>query len=86
MYKVNINKIRDVIVQLIIRPKIIREYDKHVTCVFVNNDDYSVLIFDLTDERVIITYDNGEQERVLISDIEYMNIVISDFASRNTTS
>lgn len=86
MYKVNINKIRDVIVQLIIRPTMIKEYDKHVTCTFVNKDDCSILIFDFTDERVIIAYDNGEQERVLITDIEYMNIVISYFASRNDLS
>ena len=85
MYKITINRIRDIIVQLVPMPTMIKEYDKHVSCFYIFHKNY--IIFDFTEQHVSITYfQDGEffkdAEIIPIYDIEYMNIVISDFASR----
>lgn len=85
MYKININKIRALIVQLTIKPSNIKEYDTHVDCIY--NDD---LILTIDNNKVIIinkTNSYDDIEVVKITDLEYMNIVISDYyESRKTTS
>ena len=85
MYKMNVNKIRNIIVQLAKMPDIIYEYDKYIICKYVFQD-YTI-IFKFTDEHVFITYLlNGNtyinDEIISLYDTEYMNIVISEYASR----
>lgn len=85
MYKMNVNKIRNIIVQLDKMPDIIYEYDKYIICKYVFQD-YTI-IFKFTDEHVFITYlFNGNtyinDEIISLYDTEYMNIVISEYASR----
>lgn len=85
MYKMNVNKIRNIIVQLDKMPDIIYEYDKYIICKYVFQD-YTI-IFKFTDEHVFITYLlNGNtyinDEIISLYDTEYMNIVISEYASR----
>lgn len=85
MYKMNVNRIRNIIVQLDKTPDSIYEYDTHVVCGY-NFKNYHVL-FNFTDEHVFITYIYEDStyindEIISIYDIKYMNIVISEHASR----
>lgn len=85
MYRVNINRIRNIIVQLNPMPNMIKEYDTHVSCSYIFNNKY--IILDFKDDIVKITYFKDgnlfkDDEIMPNYHIGYMNIVLSDFASR----
>lgn len=82
MYKININKIREIIVNLVKKPDSINEYSTYVLCAF--GDDRE-LEFKIDDNSCIIftrKKDYVDKEIIKPNDLDYMNSIIEEFVSR----